>query len=155
MSSNQTRGFALKRLHALPLLLGMLLTSSATLVNAQSDAEKSAMPMTREQVKMERDEFLKTHRWDTDAENWVLRANVDPPKGMKSRAEMKADRDEFLRMHRYEQNSDSWVPMKETPRNLSTMSRAQIKEETRQFLRMHHWDFATDTWVENESRKKK
>ena len=155
MSSNQTRGFALKRLHALPLLLGMLLTSSATLVNAQSDAEKSAMPMTREQVKMERDEFLKTHRWDQDTENWVLKAGVEPPMGMKSRAEVKAERDEYLRTHRYERNSDSWISILETPRNLSTMTRAQVKEETRQFLRTHHWDQDRGSWVEQESRKKK
>ena len=145
----------MKQLQVLPLLLGLLFASNATLVNAQSDTEKAEMPLTREQVKRDRDEFIKTHRWDTVTDNWVLKSGVEPPTGMKSRAEVKAERDEFLRTHRYDQNMDAWVPIQETPRNLSTLSRAQVKEETRQFLRTHQWDPVTDTWVEQNYRKKK
>jgi hypothetical protein len=155
MSAHQTRGGAIKRLQALPLLLGLLFTSSATLVSAQGADEKPSMPVTREQVKMERDEFLKTHRWDYSTDNWVLKAGVEAPAGMKSRAEIKAERDEFLRMNRYDIGSDSWVPKSETSKNTSTLTRAQVKEETRQFLRTHRWDPVSDSWVEQDSRKKK
>jgi hypothetical protein len=155
MSANQKRGFAMHRLQALPLVLGLLFASSATLVHAQSDAEKVEMPLTREQAKRDRDEFIKTHRWDTVTENWVLKSGVEPPTGMKSRAEVKMARDEFLRTHRYDQTEGNWVPVTGSPRNMSTLSRAQVKEETRQFIRTHQWDPVNDMWVEQNYRKKK
>lgn len=154
MSAHQTRGGAMKRLQALPLLLGLLFTSSATLVSAQGADEKPAMPVTREQVKMERDEFLKTHRWDYTTDNWVLKAGVEPPVGMKSRAEIIAERDEFLRNHRWDQTKDSWIPL-DTPKNMSTQTRAQVKADTARFLSTHEWNDHRGVWIEKASRQKK
>ncbi|MDO8252429.1 MAG: DUF4148 domain-containing protein, partial [Rhodoferax sp.] len=128
----------MKRLHIYPLLFSLLFGSTATLVSAQTDTP-AATPLTREQVKRERDEFVRTHRYDLTSDNWVLKESMEPPTGMKTRAEVKAERDEFLRTHRYDQTSDAWVTS-ETPRNMSTMTRAQVRDETRQFLRTHQWD---------------
>jgi len=143
----------MKRLQILPLLLGLVFASSAGIVNAQSDkAEASA---TRTQVKMERDEFIKTHRYDTATESWVLKSGVEPPTGMKSRAEIRAARDEFLRNNRWNAATDSWVSLKGVPRDLSTRSRDEVRAETREFARTHQWDPLTDTWVERAASKKK
>lgn len=155
MSANQKKGFAMQRLQTLPLVLGLLFASSATLVNAQSDAEKATMPMTREEVKKDRDEFLKMHRWDQTDGTWVLKSGVEPPMGTKSRAEVKMARDEFLSKHRWDQTDANWVPVTGSPRNMSAMSRAQVKEETLQFMRTHQWDPVNDMWVEQHYSKKK
>ena len=154
MSAHQTRGGTMKRLQALPLLLGLLFTSTATLVSAQSADEKPSMPLTREQVKMERNEFLKTHRWDYTTDNWVLKSGVEPPMGMKSRAEVIAERDEFLRTHRWDLASDSWLPM-EPPKNMSMLTRAQVKADTEKFLSTHEWNDHREVWVEKAPRQKK
>lgn len=151
-----SRGFGrgtIKRLQCLPLLLGLFLASGAGMVSAQSD--KAGASPTRAQVKMERDEFLKTHVYDQATENWVLKAGVEAPAGMKSRAEMKAERDQFLRNNRYDQPTLSWVPLKGTPRDLGAMSREEVRNETRNFARTHHWDATTDSWVEQAPPKKK
>lgn len=142
----------MKNLFIYPLLSGLLLISPATLVYAQTDSP-AAMPLTREQVKRERDEFIRTHRYDTASENWVLKEGMEPPKSMKTRAEVKAERDAFLRSHRYDQASEMWVPI-EKPRDRSTLTREQVREETRQFLRTHSWDPVKDTWVAKPMMKK-
>lgn len=143
----------MKHSHIYPLLFGLLFASTAPLVNAQTDTP-AATPVTREQVKRERDEFIRTHRYDTTTDNWVLRAGMEPPSGVKTRAEVKAERDEFMRMHRYDQTSDAWVSS-ETPRNMSTMTRAQVREETRQFLRTHEWDDKASAWIPKKAVIKK
>ena len=143
----------MKRLQAIPLLLGLLIATTATQLGAQTSDEKASIPMTREQVKMERDEFLKTHRWDYTSDNWVLKSGVEPPKGMKSRAEIIAECNEFLRKHRWDLKSDSWLPM-ETPKNMSTQTRAQVKADTAKFLSTHEWNDNQGIWMEKASRQK-
>ncbi len=144
----------MKRLQVLPLLLGLMFASTAGVVNAQSAGAQAEASPTRAQVKMERDEFLKTHQWDAGTENWVLRSGVEPPVGMKSKAEIKAERDEFLSKHRFDMAGDRWVPM-ETARDLTKRSRVQVREETRQFVRTHDWDGGKQGWVEKPRGKKK
>ena len=111
-------------------------------------------PTSRAQVKMERDEFLKSHRWDEEKETWVLKNGFEPPVGVKSRAEVRTARDDFLAKNRWDKVTGGWVPIKGAPRNMSTMSRAQVQAETRQFVRSHHWDEISETWVDNRSRRK-
>lgn len=143
----------MKRLHIYPLLFSLLFCSTATLVTAQTDTP-AATQLTREQVKRDRDEFVRTHRYDPVSENWVLKESMEPPSGMKTRAEVKADRDAFLRTHRFEPVSGTWVAS-ETPRDRSTMTRAQVREEARQFHRTHQWDDNTSSWVEKKVDTKK
>ena len=142
----------MKRLPVLPILLGVLLASSVGVVTAQSASEA---PLTRAQVKMERDEFLKTHHYDDVTSNWVLNSGFEPPAGMKTRAEVKAERDDFLRNNRFDPSTDTWVPIKAGPRDLNTMSRAQVRNETRQFVRTHRWDDITGAWVAQAPAKRK
>jgi len=143
----------MKRLHIYPLLFCLLIGSTATLVSAQTDTP-AATQLTREQVKRERDEFIRTHRYDPVSETWVLRKGMEPPSGMKTRAEVKAERDAFLRTHRFEPVSGAWVAT-ETPRDRSTLTRAQVREEARQFHRTHEWDDNSSSWVEKKAVTKK
>jgi hypothetical protein len=142
----------MKNLLIYPLLSGLLLISPATQVYAQTDTP-AAMPLTREQVKRERDEFIRTHRYDQATENWVLKEGMEPPKSMKTRAEVKAERDEFLRNHHFDQARDTWVP-NEKPRDMSTLTREQVKKERDEFIRTHNWDPVTDGWVAKPMMKK-
>jgi hypothetical protein len=105
-------------------------------------------------VKMDRSEFLKTHRWDARTEAYVLRDNVQPPSGVKTRSEIKAERDEFLANHRWE-GSNGWVRSRPEPRTPSTLPREQVRNDTAQFMKTHRWDEETDSWVERSPRKKK
>ena len=70
--SNQESGVTMKNLFIYPLLSGLLLISPATLVYAQTD-NPAAMPLTREQIKRERDEFIRTHSWDPVKDTWVAK----------------------------------------------------------------------------------
>lgn len=115
---------------------------------------QTTAPLTRAEVKMERAEFLKTHRWDVRTETYVLRDHVTPPAGMKTRAEIKAERDDFLSKHRWE-GENGWVRIAAAPRDVSTVPREQFRSETAQFLKTHRWDEENDRWVERAPRKKK
>lgn len=137
----------------IPLLLGLILGFNADMVNAQSADDKAAPALTREQVKKERDEFIKTHRYDPLTENWVLRKEFEPPTSMKTRAQVKAERDEFLKTHRYDSSNEAWVPLKGEPK--SSLSRAQVRTEAAQFLRSHQWDDVNSAWIEKPAPGKK
>ena len=149
-----SKAFPLKRLLALPLLLGIALATSP-LVNAQTAAATPQAPLSREQVKMERDEFLKTHRYDVETDNWVLKPGFEAPAGVKNREQVKAERDEFLRNNRYDNESHTWVPRKPSAGVASTLTRAQVREETRQFMRTHQWDSFNQAWQEVKPATKK
>ena len=54
-------------------LLGVLLAAAgATSAFAQAAVAPPAEPLTRAQVRMERAEFVKSHRWDEETETWAL-----------------------------------------------------------------------------------
>ena len=144
------KGFAVRHLKALPVLLGLLGAGAGSVAHAQSDGGMTAATPTRAQVKMERDEFLQSHRWDAVTENWVLRPDFEAPTGMKSRLEVRAGRDEFLRSNRWDEVAGNWVSLRGQPRNLSTMSREQLRAETREFVRTHVWDELAGSWVEQK-----
>jgi hypothetical protein len=109
-------------------------------------------PATRMQIKMERDEFLKTHRWDEYSETWLLKSGVEPPGSVKSRAEVKAARDVFLRNNKWDSTAGGWLPLKATPRDLNGMTREQVKAETDQFLKTHYWDEEAEGWLLKSAR---
>ena len=142
---------SLKRLQILPLLLGLLLTNIG-LVHAQAPV---SAPATREQVKIERNEFLKTHRYDAHTENWVMKPEFEAPAGMKTREQVRAERDEFLRNNRFDYPSGLWVPLKGSNAPESTKTRAQMREETRQFVRTHEWDSVKEVWQDVKPAMKK
>lgn len=131
----------------LPLILTLCFAFTAGIANSQTTSGTSAAPLTRDQVKMERDEFMRTHRWDQYEDNWVLKSEVEGPAGVKSRAEVKAARDDFLRNHRWDPGVEDWVPVTKGPRDLGQRSRAQVKAEAIQFLRTHQWDGPQGTWT--------
>ena len=147
-----SRRFFASGVQALPFLLGLVLTTS-NLVSAQTTAAPA--PLTREQVKMEPDEFMKTHRYDPVTENWVMKPGFEAPVGVKSRAEVKAERDDFLRKHRYAVADNQWVPLTDEEAKASNKSRTQVREETRQFMRTHQWDTVKEVWQEIKPAAKK
>jgi hypothetical protein len=143
----------LMKLLKLPLLLAIAVGLGGAAVQAQTMTDKQAAPMTRQQIKMERDEFLKLHRYDAANEEWILRPNIDPPAGMKTRAQVRAERDEFLKAHKFDSATESWLPLKGEPK--STLTRAEVRAETAQFMKTHEWDELNERWVEKAPRKAK
>jgi hypothetical protein len=140
----------MKRMRIASLMAVLVLATNAGWVSAQTEA-----PLTRAQVKMERDEFRKSHTWDAMNENWVLKPGYESPAGTKSRVEIKAERDEILRNNRWDEPSATWISLKGKPRDLSKMSREQMRAETRAFVRTHSWDEVTESWIEKPRTKKK
>jgi hypothetical protein len=134
----------MKHVQDLRTLLALTVVAATTMVSTVN-AAGIKQDEQRLQVKMERDEWIKTHRWDPVAGEWVLKSNALPPKGVKSRDEIKAERDAFLRAHRWDREQ-GWVPLK-TERSLSARSRAEVKAETAQFSRTHRWDEGRDSFV--------
>lgn len=145
----------MKSLRMLPMLLVLTVAAAGGSVYAQAAAVNPAAPLARAQVKMETAEFVKTHRWDETAANWVLKSGVEPPAGVKTRAEIKAESVQFLRDNRWDDSTSSWISLKGKPRELSTLTRAQLRAETNQFIRTHRFDEVTATWVDKPQPKKK
>ncbi|MBT9477396.1 hypothetical protein [Polaromonas sp.] len=146
--------FTATRLQVASVVFGLFFAFTGGMLHAQgASGTAAAAPLTREQVKMERDEFLRTHQWDAVAENWVLKQGMEAPAGVKTRAEVKAERNEFLRNNRWNPVSGDWEPLTKGPRDVSKMSREQVRNETRQFIRTHQWDEVKGAWVEVTPRK--
>jgi len=145
----------MKRWQVLPLLFGLFFAFTGGVVNAQTTGDSASAAPSREQVKKERDDFFKSHRYDAASENWVLKPGFEPPTGPMSRAEVKAERDAFFKTHQYDAVSETWVPVKGEPRDLSKLTRAQVRTETMQFYRTHEWDDVTSTWVAKKPRSTK
>ena len=129
----------------------MLSATILALAGHHSQAQQAAStamsaPLTRAQVKMERDEFIKSHRWDETSETWVLKQGFEPPAPMKGRAEVLKERDEFLKNNRFDATTGSWIPLAQ-PRVISQLSREQVRKETREFVRTHEWDEAAEAWI--------
>lgn len=118
----------------------------ASLLAAFGSAAQADGPLTREQVKMDRDTFLATMRWDEITGQWILKSNMAPPQGVKSRSEVLAMRDEWLRMHTFDDLTGAWLPTGR-PRDMSTLTREQVNMETQRFLMMYRFDEARSEWV--------
>ena len=103
-------------------------------------------PLTREQVKMDRETFLKLMHWDELTGQWVLNSNMEPPKGVKSRSEVLAMRDDWLRMHSFDEPTGTWVTMG-AARDMSKLTREQVNMETVRFLMTYRFDEAKSEWI--------
>ena len=132
----------------IPLLLGLVLGCTAPVANAQSADNATGTSLTRAQVVMERNEFMRTHKYDSNHETWVLKPGFEPPDSMKTRAQVRAERDEFMKNNRYDTTSERWLPLKGEPK--SALTREQVKAETAAFVRTHVWDSTTESWVEKK-----
>ena len=137
----------MKRLQITPLLLSLVLASTAGLVNAQAPNPSGNATVQSNQIKMERGEFLKMYQWDPATEMWVMRTGVQAPDGLKSRAEVKAERDRFLSMNDWNDGTSRWEPISGAPRNMSTMPREKVTAQNAAFLRTHRWDELSGKWV--------
>jgi hypothetical protein len=153
-ASIRPKALGLKHGQVLSVLVGILLATS-NLAQAQTAAVATQGAMSREQVKMERDEFLKTHRYDSVTDNWVLKQEFEAPVGVKSRDQVKAERTEFLRNNHFDDNTSTWVPVKGSAVPASTLTRQQVRDETRQFMRTHQWDAVEQAWKEYKPAAKK
>jgi len=101
---------------------------------------------TRAEVKMDRDTFLATMRYDDSFGGWVLKDGMVMPEGVASREEIKAMRDKFLSMHTWDDSAAQWVPMKGAPRDMSKLTREQVKAETAAFLKLYRYNQFGSTW---------
>jgi hypothetical protein len=136
----------------LSVVIALSLGATSALVSAQTTTD-AASP-TRARVKMDRDDFLKSHRWDAGMGDWVLKPGFEAPVGVKSRAEVHAERDQFLKVNRWNADNETWISVKGAERNLSTMSHDDVRKETQAFVRTHQWDELADKWVPIALKKK-
>jgi hypothetical protein len=140
----------MKRSAGWPLLLAC---GSAVVSGAWAQASDAAMcPKTRAEVRAECVAFLKTHRWDEQVGDYVLKSGVKPPEGVATREEVRAERDKFFRANRWDETKGLWVPVKGEPRDTSKMSRAEVQKETAAFVRTHHWDEIAGAYVDNPKK---
>lgn len=130
--------------------LAASLLMAGTLPQAWSQAASNGAEggKTRAQVIAERDEWLRTHRWDHCLDDWVVKDEFKTPEVMCTRDEVRKERDEWLRTHRWDPGAEVWVPLQPQPRELSTLTREQVRKETIEFLRTHEWDEGLSAWKE-------
>jgi hypothetical protein len=125
--------------------------------HAQSSksVEQKSPVISRAQIKMERDEFLRTHRWSASEESWVMKPEYEAPAGVKTRAQVKAEQLEFLKNNRWDDVTGTWTPIRPGPRSLDALSREEVRRETRQFLKTHEWDPVQEAWVLKQATRQK
>jgi hypothetical protein len=64
------------------LLAAVAVACLAANAQAHPVEKGTAAPLTHAKVKMERDEFIKTHQWQGEV-GWVLKPGMEPPKSRK------------------------------------------------------------------------
>ncbi len=115
---------------------------------------------TRAEVRNDCVEFMRTHRWDEEKGDYVLRTPgkgkliATPPEGVKTRAEVRAERDKFMKANRWNEAKSQWDLIAGSPRDVSTLSRADVRKETQAFMRTHRWDEASETYVDRKTKGK-
>lgn len=145
----------MKRLSAAALAatLSLILAPAVTPAWAQSNTAET--PKTRAQVRIERNEFMRTHTWDASVDNWVLKHEFEAPEGHMTRAEVIAERNRFLKTHRWDSADEKWIPLRTQPRELSALSRDEVRRETLEFVRTHEWDNVDGVWREKPNLRKR
>lgn len=128
-------------------MIRTLVVSAALLGSLAAGVHAQAQGLTRAQVEMDRDTFLKTFRWDEMSAQWVMRDGMPMPQGIKSRAEVMRMTDEFLKMHRWDDVNSEWIPTGGKPRDMSTLSRDEVQRDTIRFLMTHRFDEQAGQWV--------
>jgi hypothetical protein len=140
-------------LTSISTLFGLALATASAVSFSQTSSDKAAPPASRNEIKMELQDFKNSHRYDDVLDVWTLKPEYAPPKGMKSRAEIIAERNVFLSMNRYDAGTQNWVKIPGSPRDMSTMSRDEVKRERDAFLNTHMYDNTTSLWVLKTPRK--
>jgi len=144
----------MKRSQAVVLISGLLLASTSCVVSAQAASDDASKSPTRKEVKAETKEFLKMHQWDAVNEAWVVKPDMVPTTGLRSRADVKKERDAYLRTHRWDDTKEAWVELSQGPRDLNALPREQVKKETVMFLKTHSYNEDQNAWVELPVGKK-
>lgn len=134
----------MKHSRTVALVLSTLLLSTSGLTQAQS--VKPPLESARMAAFMDRDVFLSMHRWDEMTGLWVVKSNIELPKGIMPRAEVMAMVDKFLVMNTWDDAREQWVSG-DIPREMSKLTREQVRVETIRFLMTHEWNDSTSTWV--------
>ena len=100
----------MKKVPALPIALSLLIGSVAFNTHAATAAagDPAASP-TRNQVRMERDEFLRNNKWDESAGGWrPLKAAPRDIGGM-SREQVRAKARSVMRTHTWDEATEAWL----------------------------------------------
>ncbi len=134
----------MKHSRIVALALSTLLVSVSGLTQAQN--LKPPVESSRMAAFMDRDVFLSMHRWDEMTGMWVVRSNIELPKGIMPRSEVMAMVDKFLVMNTWDAQNEQWVSGG-APRDMSKLTREEVRVETIRFLMTHQWDDSTSTWV--------
>ena len=137
----------IKRIDFSSLILSAVLLTATSTVFSQTSTPNA--PAARSEVRMERDDFLKAHRYDENERDWIAQGT---PSGNLPRAEVKVARDQFLSLNRWDNQQSAFVPIQGTPRVLGSMSREEVKMESMEFLRAYSWDNRESKWVMRPSR---
>jgi len=115
-------------------------------------AQTPTASKSREEVRKETADFLKTHQWDETNGRWMPEDNL-PAGASPTRAQVREELHVFLRNNRWDDRRGRWVPLK-SQRRLSTLTREQVRAETEVFLRTHHWDDMAGGWVDDQAPRK-
>jgi hypothetical protein len=75
----------------------------------------AAAPLTRMQATMDRDEFLRTNKWDPLRSGWRPMGGTPRDLNALSRAQVKSDTVNFMRTHRFDEPTQTWVEKLSAP----------------------------------------
>lgn len=134
----------MKHSRIVALALSTLLLSVSGLTQAQN--LKPPVESSRMAAFMDRDVFLSMHRWDEMTGMWVVKSNIELPKGVMPRSEVMAMADKFLVMNTWDAQREQWVA-NGTPRDMSKLTREEVRVETIRFLMTHQWDESSTSWI--------
>ncbi|WP_157359853.1 hypothetical protein [Caldimonas brevitalea] len=141
--------------HLIVSLLGACAVLALQPASAQTSKDTSQAPVTRpEEMKMEREQFLRMYVWDEASSTWKLKSGVEPSQPLKSPAEIKAEREAFLSRHRWNDEEGAWKPVNGPSRPTSTLTTEQRRAETARFMSTHRWDERNQTWVERKAMER-
>lgn len=134
----------MKNFRVLSTLLSAIVLSASSLAQAQST--KPPAESARMSAFMDRDTFLAMHRWDEMTGLWVVKSDMELPKGIKPRSEVMAMMDVFMSKHQWDNANATWMPLTEA-RDMSKLTREQVRMETTRFLMMYRFDESRSEWV--------
>jgi hypothetical protein len=74
--------------------------------------EAPAGVKTRDQVRAERNEFLRNNRYDETTSSWVPLKGAVTPVSTKSRQQVREETRQFMRTHRWNEDKEAWEEFK-------------------------------------------
>lgn len=142
------------RLSTAALAASLLMSGALPQAWSQTAINGADGAKTRAQVVTERDEWLRTHRWDPGLDDWVVKDECKTPAMMctqdesrgETRQQVREARDDWLRTHRWDPGADEWMLLEAQPRDPGGLTRDQVHRETLEFLRNHEWDDPSSSW---------